>query len=222
MSWYYADGGQQVGPIEEAALDELVRQGTVRGDTLVWREGMASWQPHGTLRPAPPVLPTPALPTAAPIAAGRRYAGFWIRFLARIIDGILLGVAGAVVRVPLTLLGIGAVGFSIPSDSSEIMAALPAILQLVILSTTIQLAMHVAYEVYFVSTRGATPGKIALGIKIVRADGSAVPVDLAFGRYFAQWLSVFTFMIGYIIAGFDEEKRSLHDHICGTRVVYAA
>ena len=217
MSWYYAQGGQQVGPIEEGELDELVRQGAVRGDTLVWREGMASWQPHGTLRPGPP-----AVPLAAPVAAGRRYAGFWIRFLARVIDGILLGVAGTVLRAPLALLGIGALGFSIPNDSSDVVAALPAILRLMALSTTIQLAMHVAYEVYFVSTRGATPGKIALGIKIVRAGGSAVPMELAFGRYFAQWVSVATLAIGYIIAGFDAEKRSLHDHICGTRVVYTA
>src|SRR5262249_32983843 len=62
MKWYYADAGQQKGPLEEEALDDLVRQGTVRDDTLVWREGMPTWQPHGSARgvrpPAAPPLPT--------------------------------------------------------------------------------------------------------------------------------------------------------------------
>ena len=51
MTWFYADGGRQMGPVEEFALDDLVRQGVVRDDTLVWREGMASWQAHGMVRP---------------------------------------------------------------------------------------------------------------------------------------------------------------------------
>ena len=46
MKWYYAEGGKQIGPVDESALDDLVRQGVVRDDTLVWREGMAAWQPH--------------------------------------------------------------------------------------------------------------------------------------------------------------------------------
>ena len=82
------------------------------------------------------------------------------------------------------------------------------------------LVLAVAYEAYFVSTRGATPGKMALGLKIVQADGSPVPVGLAVGRYFAQWISAFIFMIGFIMAGFDAEKRSLHDRICNTRVIH--
>ena len=44
MTWYYADAGRQVGPVEEAALDDLVRAGVVRDDTLVWRDGMPNWQ----------------------------------------------------------------------------------------------------------------------------------------------------------------------------------
>src|SRR6185295_12911998 len=50
MKWYYAEGGKQLGPIEEAELDGLVRQGVVRDETLVWHEGMAAWQRHGTVR----------------------------------------------------------------------------------------------------------------------------------------------------------------------------
>ena len=52
MTWYYADAGRQVGPVEEGALDDLVRSGVVRDDTLVWRDGMPNWQPHAAVRGA--------------------------------------------------------------------------------------------------------------------------------------------------------------------------
>ena len=71
MKWYYADAGRQVGPVEDAQLDELLRTGAVRDDTLVWREGMASWQPHAAARgPAKP-FPIPA--AAVPINAETRF-----------------------------------------------------------------------------------------------------------------------------------------------------
>ena len=59
MSWYYADAGRQIGPVEEPALDDLVRSGVVRDDTLVWREGMAGWEPHGTVRGPKPAASVP-------------------------------------------------------------------------------------------------------------------------------------------------------------------
>ena len=43
----------------------------------------------------------------------------------------------------------------------------------------------------------------------------------AFGRYFGKWLSSFILGIGYIMAGFDSQKRALHDMICDTRIVWA-
>jgi uncharacterized RDD family membrane protein YckC len=311
MTWYYAVGGRQMGPVDESALDDLVRQGAVRDDTLVWREGMENWQPHGVVRPrsvpvpamaAPPPPPAPA-PAAAPQSAapmgsgtpggapgsspstetrycsecgrpfpahelsmaggaavcstcrpvvmqrmaaaptmampmpaqplggqfpgqatmgGRHYGGFWIRFVARVIDAIILGIAGAIIRIPLALmLGAGGIGLGISRDPNAALAILPAIMGLVGLSFLIQLALGIAYEVYFDSTRGGTPGKLALGLKIVRTNGNLMTPGQALGRYFAMWLSAITLMIGYIIAGFDSEKRALHDHICDTRVIYA-
>src|SRR5450631_9114 len=102
MNWYYSDGGKQVGPIDETELNRLVTLGAVRSDTLVWHEGLASWQPLGVVRGMHP---------AAAVAAGRRYAGFWIRFLARLIDAIIVGVMNAIVRIPLMLMfGIGTMG----------------------------------------------------------------------------------------------------------------
>src|SRR5688500_6356560 len=107
MTWFYVDAGQQAGPVPDEQLDELVRNGKVRGDTLVWREGLANWlpyaqarpegiQPPAPLAPPPPVAGAIPPPIAAPggygvPAAGAgyqmAYAGFWIRLLAKLIDG---------------------------------------------------------------------------------------------------------------------------------------
>lgn len=258
MHWYYADQGRQLGPVEESALDDLVRSGSVRDDTLVWREGMGTWATHRAARgptPAATAVPPPlnemrycaecgrpfgldrlVFIGAAPICAACKpiflqrvreggqtlgalhYAGFWIRLVALMIDGILLAVVANLIEIPLAL------RFIPPPPSADPAVALrqlSASLGLIGIQTLISLAIACAYETYFVSTRGATIGKMALNLKIVRADGSAVSRGLSFGRYFARWISQFTLGIGYIMAGFDDQKRALHDRICETRVIYA-
>ena len=57
-------------------------------------------------------------------------------------------------------------------------------------------------------------------IKIVDSSGSKIGYGRATGRFFAEILSGMICYIGYIMAGFDDEKRALHDRICNTRVVY--
>jgi len=61
MAWYYVEAGRQMGPVEELALDDLVRSGVVRDDTMIWREGMADWQPHGAVRGPKTPAPVPAV-----------------------------------------------------------------------------------------------------------------------------------------------------------------
>jgi hypothetical protein len=46
MNWYYVEGGQQAGPVEDAQFRQLVTEGRIRGETLVWREGMPEWLPY--------------------------------------------------------------------------------------------------------------------------------------------------------------------------------
>jgi uncharacterized RDD family membrane protein YckC len=233
MRWFYAEGGRQMGPVEESELDRLITAGVVRDDTLVWHEGMAGWQPHAAIRGStappisgvPPISTTPPISTAPPVSAAPtipvarpfatfRYAGFWIRVLARIIDGMILGLAGLIIRLPLVImLGIG-------MGRGNIFSMTPGFAAVTGLSFLLNLVIGVVYEVYFVSTRGATPGKMALGLKIIRADGSAVDAGLALGRYVAYIISGLLLCIGYIMVAFDSQKRALHDRICETRVIY--
>jgi uncharacterized RDD family membrane protein YckC len=78
-----------------------------------------------------------------------------------------------------------------------------------------------AYQIYFVSKRGGTPGKLILGLRIIRVDGSMLSKGQAAGRYLCYIIDGMILYIGFIMAGFDEEKRALHDRICDTRVIYA-
>ena len=65
MTWYYAIGNERQGPVDDATLDRLVAAGTVTSDTLVWRAGMADWQPLSQARPSAPRPPAPVPPPPA-------------------------------------------------------------------------------------------------------------------------------------------------------------
>jgi uncharacterized RDD family membrane protein YckC len=60
---------------------------------------------------------------------------------------------------------------------------------------------------------------MALNLKVVRPDGSPLSLGRAFARYFAKVLSGLILGIGFIMAGFDSQKRALHDRLCDTRVI---
>lgn len=149
--------------------------------------------------------------------AAFHYAGFWIRFAAIFIDGIVLGIVGFAVRF---LFGLNANAQIAPAsdDPSAVFASIDW--GLIGLSYLVSFILGVSYETFMVGKYGATLGKMACKIKIVTPDGGRVSYLRAFGRYFGKILSYAIFYIGYIMAGFDEEKRALHDRICGTRVIY--
>jgi uncharacterized RDD family membrane protein YckC len=150
-------------------------------------------------------------------AAPARYAGFWIRFVAVIIDGIILLVVGGIVQVVV----LGSFTGSLPTVDAgtppeEMAATFMGALGLAYLLNTV---IGCTYEAVFISQMSAMPGKMALGLKVLRPDGTKVSLARAIGRYFAKLLSAMIMMIGYIIAGFDSQKRALHDMICDTRVI---
>jgi uncharacterized RDD family membrane protein YckC len=138
-----------------------------------------------------------------------RYAGFWVRFAAIFLDGVILLVLNIV------LLGL-MLGLS-TSQSVGIESQSSVVLDL--LSIIIQLGTGLCYEAVLIGKFGATLGKMACKIKVVTPEGGAVSYARAFARYFAKFLNAFTLGIGYVIAAFDAEKRTLHDRICNTRVI---
>src|SRR5262245_4799758 len=161
---------------------------------------------------------------------GLLYGGFWIRVAAKLLDGLIIGI---VVFVPLILLMVVVVGassgnhsnFSVTpgdrfwrassSSGADVLANLFGLL--------VQFAMYgvqIIYSTFFNGKYGATPGKMICRLKVVDAEGNKIGYGRAFGRACAELLSNFICSIGYLIAAFDSQKRTLHDHICNTRVVY--
>jgi uncharacterized RDD family membrane protein YckC len=154
---------------------------------------------------------------AAPVTA-KAYAGFWIRLVGWLIDAIIVGVVNSVVQ----LLAVGSMfaTFTPPQPGAAVdIGAMGAMMGRLGLASLIGMAINACYEGFFVAKLGATPGKMVIGVKVIRPDGSPVSLGRAFGRYFAKILSFLILAIGYIMIGFDAEKRGLHDMICDTRVV---
>ncbi len=120
------------------------------------------------------------------------YAGFWMRFLASIVDAIILGV----VTVP--------VGLLVDNLAARIL---------------LQTLINAIYTLGFWLGRGATPGKMAMSMEIVMADGRPLTGEAAVLRYVGYFANVLTLGIGYLMIAFTPEKRGLHDYIAGTVVI---
>jgi uncharacterized RDD family membrane protein YckC len=145
-----------------------------------------------------------------------RYAGFWIRLLAAIIDSVILGVVSKVLQ--LALFPSMAVVTVAPPNANPWEVLGPAMAKLG-WTTLLSMAISATYATWFIGALGAVPGMMCLGLKVVRPDGSAVGYARALGRYFAAVLSGIMLGIGYLLIAFDSEKRALHDMICDTRVI---
>src|ERR1700761_51795 len=151
------------------------------------------------------------------VPRSRHFGGFWIRAAARFIDGAILW-AFFMAMMFVWEAAMRRVLFNPRRATSYDMVAVWAGFGLIYLVST---AATMIYESWFLSHRGGTPGKLALGLRVVRANGEALSLKRSIGRAFAYLLSsMVPLAIGFIMAGFDEEKRALHDRICDTRVVY--
>jgi uncharacterized RDD family membrane protein YckC len=238
MNWYYALNGAQQGPVSEQQLMQLAASGTINATTLVWREGLPEWQQFSVALPAAtgtaaadaPQIGGYAVPegqkdivvqqmregVAPQFVGAMQYAGFWIRVVAYIIDYLIMMVPNFAIQF---LMGVGIAATKSQMKPGEID---PAQVGMMLGAMTIGMTITVCYKGLMVGKYGATLGKMAVGLRVVNDDGSKVSMGKAIGRVFAEILSGITCGIGYILVAFDGEKRSLHDHVCSTRVVRAS
>lgn len=122
-------------------------------------------------------------------------AGFWIRFVAVIVDGIVMGITISVLSVVLALIGLAP------------------------LALLVYFFGGFAYLIYFWGSTGQTPGKKLLGLTVISSDGQPMSYGKAFLRLIGYFISGFILYIGFLMAAFDGAKRSLHDRIATTLVV---
>jgi uncharacterized RDD family membrane protein YckC len=137
------------------------------------------------------------------------YAGFWLRVGAIIVDSILLWIFQTVLSLAL----FGAMAVNAGNLSSLNMGLL------VIYYIIIVLGQWIYYAGMESSSRQATIGKMAVGIKVTDLNGDAIGFANATGRYFAKFVSAIIIGIGFLMAGFTEKKQALHDMIAGTLVI---
>jgi len=138
------------------------------------------------------------------------YAGFWIRLAAKFIDGLVF----MVVAIPYFIYVFGTAIKTAPGQPPNF-----AQVGVQIFGQLAMMAISIGYTTFFQGKWGATLGKMACGLRVVTADGAPISYARAFGRAMAEILSGMICYIGYIIAGFDSQKRALHDHIANTRVI---
>lgn len=217
----WREGFAQWAPLSEA-VDELQLQNLasaasnlgsgidLRGDYTAIDNGTAPLPGTGGGTYSPYTAPAAATGYAGSAVVDGQdvvYAGFWKRYAAYFIDYILL----TVVTLPLSMI-INVMGAS--SGNEGVQVALTLVVML------LSLVISIGYYAGFHASRGgATLGKMAVGIKVVRGNGERISFLRAFCRYLATIVSSLILMIGFIMAAFTERKQALHDMMCDTLVV---
>jgi uncharacterized RDD family membrane protein YckC len=121
-------------------------------------------------------------------------SGFWRRFVAAVIDGIVIGVVSGILRAILGNTGEG-LGFLVGA----------------------------AYFTYFHGSTGQTPGNAALSIRVIDLQGGGpIGFPRAFIRWLVSIVSAIVFLLGYLWMLWDPEKQTWHDKAAGSVVVPAA
>lgn len=154
-----------------------------------------------------------------------KYAGFWLRFVALIIDSIIVGILQGVVIVPiLGALGVGiATGTGMdPGAMTEEEAFGMAAAAFGALGTSVLISQVISYLYFTImeaSKYQATLGKMALGLKVTDLNGKPLDFPRALLRNIGKIVSGAIFLIGYIMAGLTEKKQALHDMFASALVV---
>lgn len=148
-----------------------------------------------------------AAEASEPVPETRRYAGFWMRFWAYLIDLVVLFSINGILLTPLKFINDG------------------EMVDIGYWTLTGVLSAIVFYVYFLLMTKkfSQTIGKMILGIKVVREDGEPLRwSDLFFreviGRFFYRVFQIFALL--YIVVAFSHEKQGIHDMIGNTRVVF--
>lgn len=126
-----------------------------------------------------------------------KYAGFWIRFVAVIVDGIIVSIASAIV-----------------------IAIMKSIVGEFYGANFFGYVITWAYYIFMTDRYQATLGKKLLGLKVVNEDFTKAPLgNIVLRETVGKIISSIILLIGYIMVAFNKKKRALHDIVSGTVVI---
>lgn len=143
------------------------------------------------------------------------YASFGRRFVASLLDGVIVGVAGAVIGGIIGIIT-GIILVASGSSGKDLMTSVVGGI-----SQIISGGLSLGYYIYFTGKEGQTLGKKALGIKVVKKDFQQAPGYMsAFLReVVGKFVSAIVFGLGYLWMLWDKDKQTWHDKIAGTIVI---
>jgi len=229
------------GPFTRAQVAQKLATGEFTLDSLAHVEGLAQWTPLRDVLArvdAAPALPPVVAPLSVPPARTPAYsyaatmqppghlvyAGFWLRFVAIFVDGLIVG-------IPMMIVGAvigGFYGYNYamyhPGHTFSVMDADGTIngtfvvMELGLVSFSL-LVKWLYFALQESSSAQATLGKRVMGLKVTNLEGQRIGFGQASGRFFGKIISSMILFIGYMMAGFTDRKQALHDILAGTLVV---
>jgi uncharacterized RDD family membrane protein YckC len=181
---------------------------------------------------APPTYASPAIVPAgvapaylvapAAVTLPSPYAGFLLRVVAHLIDGIVLGVIFlALFLIGLAFVGIGSMETMVRGMHNGDGEPPVALVLMLIFVFFLSIVASWIYSAYLESSSNqGTLGKMALGLIVTDLQGRRISFGHATGRFFAKIITgLIPLGIGYMMAGFTEKKQALHDMIAATLVL---
>jgi uncharacterized RDD family membrane protein YckC len=195
--------------------------------------GLSSGDPRPTAQPERPGYTTtpppgaggpPVAATAPGALAGRHVlAGWWSRVGAAVIDGLIVGIGAIVLTIAITA------PFSIGFFAGEDAGIVSLFVGFVIAVVCVSIAALFYAPALMARTNGKTFGRMATGIRVVRANGQPMTFGFAMLREVAVKALLFG-IAGALTGGlasladvlwplWDEENRALHDFVVDTRVI---
>ena len=177
---------------------------------------------------APAAVVVPANVGVAGYSAGRGqflYGDFWLRFVAYLLDSLIMGFAVIALFIPLAAITGAAAHLRVLEDAprhGQINPAMvAAILSVVFTFVCAALLITWLYHAYFESSSWqATPGKRVVNLYVTDLNGQPISFLNATGRHFAKIITgLIPLLLGYIMAAFTERRQALHDMIAGTLVL---
>jgi uncharacterized RDD family membrane protein YckC len=216
--WYYSENGETIGPVTMWELRQQVDTGVILKSCPICKEGEERWVKIGEAFPSFWHTGTKRYTDAingniSDNDAEVVYAGFWLRFIASIIDGILLSIIVIFVVVVISFV----VGYQMAISGADLMT-IGSTGQL--LGSALQVLICWAYFATSESSETqATPGKRAMGLYVADMKGNRISFAQATGRHFGKIISSLLLGIGYLMAGVTDKKQARHDLMAGTLVL---
>ena len=243
MKWFYidtsiTDGDRRQGPFSIDEIRNLVSEGKITDETLVWHSGEANWKAWKDF----PEASEPSEPTEEEILkqtietllqnklSRKHFAGFFVRANAFIIDNIILSIFGAIFLYILSFAGL--IDLAATTEIAKQYIEDPTSTELVTKAFelpgmsaffTIWSLVQAAYFIVFHAIWGATPGKKLFHIHVELANGERLTWAFSIFRFIASIVTQATLIfygLGYLIVLVDPQKRAIHDFIARTRVVH--